>query len=184
MRRAFGSGHMTSSRIRLPDSICGDAAAALGQLLARTRSHPTVRRAVLRRRLAALAPSHTWLIPLSVDVVPASGDVGWTLVLEAHPHPGRAVYTDLAADEFSALINADHTVVDLPTYLRGGSRCFAAIVEPSEGDGSVFFPSLSPEQIRPTLGHAASYPPERAPIDTTERDRYSSISTPTMYRSD
>ena len=43
-------------------------------------------------------------------------------------------------------------MVDLPTYLRGGSRCFAAIVEPSEGDGSVFFPSLSPEQIRPTLG--------------------------------
>jgi hypothetical protein len=60
--------------------------------------------------------------------------------------------TVLSADEFSALINADHTVVDLATYLRDGSRCFAAIVEPSEGDGSVFFPSLSPEQIRPTLG--------------------------------
>jgi hypothetical protein len=113
----------------------------------------------------ALAPSHTWLIDvdaataaahgpraasLSVDV--ESGAVGFTLVLEAHQHPGRAVYTDLAADDFSALINGDHTVVDLATYVRDGSRCFAAIVEPSEGDGSVFFPSLSPEQIRPTLG--------------------------------
>jgi hypothetical protein len=115
----------------------------------------------------ALAPSHTCLIDvdaaaaaahgarvasLSVDVVPETGDVAFTLVLEAHPHPGRAVHTDLAADEFSALINGDHTVVDLATYLRDGSRCFAAIVEPSGGDGSVFFPSLSPEQIRPTLG--------------------------------
>jgi hypothetical protein len=115
----------------------------------------------------ALAPSHTWLIDvdaatavahgsraasLSVDVVPGSGDVGLTLVLEAHPHPGRTVYTDLAAGEFNALINADHTVVDLATYLRDGSRYLAAIVEPSEGEGSMFFPSLSPEQIRPTLG--------------------------------
>jgi hypothetical protein len=113
----------------------------------------------------ALAPSHTWLIDvdaatavahgsqaasLSVDVVPESGDVGFTL--EAHPHPGRTVHTNLAADEFSALINGNHTVVDLATYMRDGSRCFAAIVEPSEGDGSVFFPSLNPEQIRPALG--------------------------------
>jgi hypothetical protein len=76
----------------------------------------------------ALAPSHTWLIDvdaataaahgsqaasLSVDVVPESGDVVFTLVLEVHPHPGRAVYTDLAADEFSALINGDHSICTL-----------------------------------------------------------------------
>src|SRR6201995_1047086 len=78
----------------------------------------------------ALAPSHTWLIDvdaataaahgsraasLSVDVVPGSGHVGWTLVLEAHPHPGRAVYTDLAPDAFNELIAPDQTVVDLAT---------------------------------------------------------------------
>jgi hypothetical protein len=32
-----------------------------------------------------------------------------------------------------------------------GSRCFAAIVEPSEGRGSVFSPSLNPEEVRTTL---------------------------------
>jgi hypothetical protein len=68
------------------------------------------------------------------------------------------VGADLAADEFSALTNGDHTVVDLATYLRDGSRCFAAIVEPSEAVGSVSFPSLSPERIRPTLGPRGAIP--------------------------
>jgi hypothetical protein len=115
----------------------------------------------------ALAPSRTWLIDadaataagrgpqaasLSVDVDPETGAVAFTLVLEAHPQPGRAVHTDLDADELSALVDGDHTVLDLAAYVRDGSRCFAAIVEPSEGPGSVFIPSLGPEQIRPTLG--------------------------------
>jgi hypothetical protein len=113
----------------------------------------------------ALAPSHTWLIDvdaataaahgaqatgLSVDVAPENGVVGFTLVLDAQPHPGRAVYTDLSADEFAGLLDSDQAVIDLATYPRDGSRCFAAIVEPSE-NGSVFFSSLAPNEIRPAL---------------------------------
>jgi len=85
-------------------------------------------------------------------MLPRSGVVGFTLVLEAQSCPGRAVHTDLSADESTALLNGDQVVVNLATYLRDGSRCFAAIVEPGDSGGSVFFPSLNPEEVRTTLG--------------------------------
>jgi hypothetical protein len=80
----------------------------------------------------------------------------WSHDIEPHQvadlHPGRAVQTDLTADELTALIDGGQTVVDLATYLRDGSRCFAAIVEPGDSGGCLFFPSLSPDEVRPTLG--------------------------------
>jgi hypothetical protein len=41
--------------------------------------------------------------------------------------------------------------VDIATYQRDGTRCFAAIVEPRVGEGSVFFPALRGDEVRPTL---------------------------------
>jgi hypothetical protein len=118
----------------------------------------------------ALAPSHTWLVDvdaatagaqgsraasITVDVDPGSGNVGFTLVLEAQPHPGRAVHADLTVDELTQLLDGTPVVVDFATYLRGGLRCFAVIVEPAEptgAAGSVFFPALRPDKVRSTLG--------------------------------
>jgi len=45
-------------------------------------------------------------------------------------HSGRAVHPDLMADELTAVLDGNQVVVDLATYLRDGSRRFAAIVEP------------------------------------------------------
>jgi hypothetical protein len=115
----------------------------------------------------ALAPSHSWLIDveaeravaqgsraasITVDVEPESGSVGFTVVLESQPRPGRAIYADLTADELTELLDGTRAVLDVDTYLRDGSRCFAVIVEPAEADGSVFFPALNPGDIRTTLG--------------------------------
>lgn len=115
----------------------------------------------------ALAPSHTWLIDvdaataaahgsqataISVDVDPETGAVAFTLVLEAQPQAGRVVYTDRDADELSELLDGTRSVLDFATYLRDGSRCYAAIVEPTESGGSVFFPALNPRDLRSTLG--------------------------------
>jgi hypothetical protein len=107
----------------------------------------------------AVASSRSWLIDVdaataaahgpravsvSVDVVPDSGTVRYTLVLEDQPAPARAFHTDLAAAGVTSLLDGDHAVVDFAsypaTYQRDGTRCFAAIVEPRVGEGSVFFP--------------------------------------------
>jgi hypothetical protein len=114
----------------------------------------------------ALAPSHSWLIDvdavraaangsraasITVDVDPASGDVAFTVVLDAQPYPDRALHTDLTADELTELLDGSQRVVDFATYLRGECRCFAAIVEPTD-IGSVFIADLSPQDLRSTLG--------------------------------
>jgi hypothetical protein len=121
----------------------------------------------------ALAPSHTWLIDvdaasaavqgsraasITVDVAPENGKVSFTLVLEAQPHPGRAVHADLTSDELTELLDGTQAVVDFATYLRDGSRCLAVIVEPTEAGGSMFFPALSPGEVRSTLGPRSVVP--------------------------
>ena len=115
----------------------------------------------------ALAPSRSWLVDIdavtaaqhgsraasiTVDVEPGSGAVAFTMVAEAQACPGRVLHVDLSADALTDLLDGGHTVIDLAGYVRDGSRCFAAIVEPVDTDGSVFFPSLSPRDVRNTLG--------------------------------
>jgi hypothetical protein len=115
----------------------------------------------------ALAPSRSWLIDvdaaraighgsraasITVDVDPATGDAAFTVVMELQPRPGRTLHADLTAGALTDLLSGGSRVVDFATYLRGESRCFAAIVEPSDTGGSIFFPALNPKDLRPTLG--------------------------------
>jgi hypothetical protein len=115
----------------------------------------------------ALAPSHSWLIDveaeraraqgpraasITVDVEPEGGEAAFTVVMEAQPRPDRELHTDLTAGQLGELLDGTRTVVDLATYLRRESRCYAAIVEQAEIDGSVFYPGLRAGEIRSTLG--------------------------------
>jgi hypothetical protein len=128
------------------------------------------------RRFAALyydddgaiaAASRSWLVdadddtaidhgPLaagvSVDVAPADGDVRFTLILEAQPNPARTLHTDLSAAGLTALLDGDHAVLDLATYLRDGTRLYAAVIEHRDDQGSSFFPELAQREVRATLG--------------------------------
>jgi hypothetical protein len=114
----------------------------------------------------ATAPSRTWLIDadaasagahgqraaaVSVDVIPNSGEVRFTLILDAQPNPARVLRTDLSADGVTTLLDGDLAMVDFATYQRDEKRCFAVIVEPRIGDGSTFFSALSREVVRNTL---------------------------------
>jgi hypothetical protein len=153
-----------------PDQVAG--LAMPGMRLQRLVSYR--RGAQAERRFAAFyyddegatTPSRTWLIDadaatagahgqraaaVSVDVIPNSGEVRFTLILDAHPHPARVLHTDLSAGDVTALLDGDRAVVDLTTYQRDEKRCFAAILEPMVGDGSMFFPALHREEVRNTL---------------------------------
>lgn len=114
-----------------------------------------------------LAPAHTWLIDvdaataaaqgeraasITVDADPDGAGAAFTVVLDAQPRPGRAVYADLAAGEVAELLDGTKTVLDFATYIRHESRCYAVIVEPAAGDGSVFVPAMNPADVRPALG--------------------------------
>jgi hypothetical protein len=140
----------------------------LQRLVSYRRGAQTARRfaALYHDDLGAIVPSRTWLVDLdattaatfgpraeavSVDVVPGSGEVLFTLVVDAEPNPARVLHADLDAAGMTALLDGDHTVVDVATYLRDGMRCFAAIVEPSVGRGSMFFPALTRDEVRRTL---------------------------------
>ncbi len=89
---------------------------------------------------------------VSVDVVPADGEVRFTLILDPHPNPDRTLHTDLSAARLTALLDGDHVVIDFDTYLREDSRVFAAIIEHRAGQGSSFFPELAHDAVRTTLG--------------------------------
>ncbi|MQY25489.1 hypothetical protein [Nocardia aurantia] len=133
------------------------------------------------RRFAALyhddggedVPPRTWLVDadadgagehaaraatVSVDVAPDSGTVGFTLVLDAEPHPGRTLHTDLDAAALTALVGDGAAVVDLATYRRDGNRCFAAIVEPRPERGTIVFPALGRDEIRPAMKARKAFP--------------------------
>lgn len=114
----------------------------------------------------AIAPSRTWLVDvdantaaahgtravaLSVDAVPGADGIHFTLVLDVHANPARTLHTDLGAAALTALLDGDHAVVDLATYQRDGTRCYAVILEPRTGEGSSFFPELRREEVRNTL---------------------------------
>ncbi|BBX62908.1 hypothetical protein MSAS_20820 [Mycobacterium saskatchewanense] len=155
-----------------PDQVAG--LAMPGMRLQRLVSYR--RGAPASRRFAALywdddgaiaAPSRTWLVDadaaaaaaagpraagVSVDVVPGSGEARFTLILEPQPDPARTFHPDLSPAAVAELIDAGHTVVDLATYLRGGTRVFAAIVELRTGHHTSFFPALSHADVRRTLG--------------------------------
>jgi hypothetical protein len=101
---------------------------------------------------AATAAAHgSRAVSVSVDVVPDSGVVSYTLVLENQPAPARALHADLDAAGVTALLDGDHVVVDIATYQRDERRCYAAIVESRTGEGSVFMPALRSDEVRPTL---------------------------------
>ena len=101
---------------------------------------------------AATAAAHgPRAVSVSVDVVPDSGTVRYTLVLEDQPAPARAFHTDLDTAGVTALVDGDHAIVDVATYQRDGTRCFAAIVEPRVGQGSVFVSALRGDEVRTTL---------------------------------
>lgn len=89
---------------------------------------------------------------VSVDVVPGGGEVRFTLILDPHPNPDRTLRTDLSADALTALLDGDHAVVDFDTYLRDGTRVFAAVIERRADQGSSLFPGLAQDAVRTTLG--------------------------------
>jgi hypothetical protein len=101
---------------------------------------------------AATAAAHgPRAVSVSIDVAPDSGAARYTLVLESQPVADRAFHTGLDTAGVTALLDGDHAVVDIAGYQRDGTRCFAAIVEPRAGAGSVFVPALRGEEVRATL---------------------------------
>jgi len=138
-----------------PDQIAD--LAMPGMRLRRLMSHR--RGAQADRRFAAfyydddgaVASSRRWLAP-------GCDAARYTLVLDDPPAPARAFRTDLDAAGVMALLDGDHPVVDIASYPRDGTHCFAAIVEPRVGRGSVFVPALRGDEVRPTLRGLGAVP--------------------------
>jgi len=102
---------------------------------------------------AAAAAAHgSWAAGVSVDVVPGDGDVRFTLIVEPQPNPARSLHADLSAAALTELLDGGHVVVDLATYLRDGTRVFAAVVESGAEHDGCFFPALGQDEVRTTLG--------------------------------
>lgn len=68
--------------------------------------------------------------PVSITASCADdGSPRFSVVLETGPGPLSSVYTDLDEAGAHALIDEAHGIADLATYVAGGARKFAAIVE-------------------------------------------------------
>ncbi len=106
------------------------------------------------RRFAALVyqeagPARTWVLDLdqaaltaklaegahAVGITVEALDDGprFSVVLETGPSSVSAVHTDLDEAGVRALLDGHHQIVDLASYVAGGARKYAVIVEEREG---------------------------------------------------
>jgi hypothetical protein len=93
---------------------------------------------------AALAE---WAIAVTADVVPATGFVTFTLVLQATARPGRVLHAHLDGPDVTGVLGQGNRAVDLATYELDGARRFAVLVEPTS-DPSSFHPAVAPGDVR------------------------------------
>jgi hypothetical protein len=64
-----------------------------------------------------------------VAITAGDADAQFCVVLETGPGPLASLHVDLDADQLRGLIDEGHGIADLATYVAGGARRFAAIVE-------------------------------------------------------
>jgi Bacterial tandem repeat domain 1 len=76
--------------------------------------------------------------PVSITAEALSDDVRFSLVLAKGPGSLSSVHVDLDEAGLAALVDDQHAIADLATYVVGGARKFAAIVEERAGQSWVF----------------------------------------------
>ena len=76
--------------------------------------------------------------PLSITADEVNGQPYFSLVLQKGSAPKTSVHTELDETGLSRLIDDQHRISDFTTYVAGGIRKYAAIVEERSGPSSVF----------------------------------------------
>ena len=76
----------------------------------------------------------------------ADGVPRFSVVLEIGPGPLSSVHLDLDAAGVAALLDAHHTIADFTTYLVGGARKYAVIVEEHEAQ-AWFFTGVTAQEL-------------------------------------
>jgi hypothetical protein len=87
--------------------------------------------------------------------ITAGDDARFTVVFETGPGPLASVHTDLDAAALRGLVDDQHVVADLATYVVGGARRFAAILEERSGPSWLFTGVTDDELDRRLLEHGA-----------------------------
>jgi hypothetical protein len=89
---------------------------------------------------ARLRESGARPVAITVDVAVDAGErpPRFSVVLETGPGPLSAVHLDLDEASVRALLDDDHGIADLATYVVGGVRKYAVIVEEREGPSWLF----------------------------------------------
>jgi hypothetical protein len=97
---------------------------------------------------AALAARlHDGARPVAITAsVDEQGPPRFSLVLETGPGPLSSVHVDLDEAGLRGLIDDQHCIADLATYVAGGARKFAAIVEERTGP-SWLFTAVAPHEL-------------------------------------
>jgi hypothetical protein len=102
-------------------------------------------------------------VAITVDADPASPK--FTVVLDSGPGPRASVHVDLDDAGLRALVDDQHGVADLATYVAGGARKYAAIVEARPGPTWLFTGVAAAELDAALLAHDAALTRLRAYTD-------------------
>lgn len=76
--------------------------------------------------------------PVAITVDASSGQPRFSVVLEAGPGPLSSVHVDLDEAGVRALLDEQHGVADFATYLAGGVRKYAVVIEERPGPSWLF----------------------------------------------
>lgn len=76
--------------------------------------------------------------PVAITADPGSASPRLSLVLETGPGPLSSLHVDLDEAAVRALLDDRHGIADLATYVAGGARKYAAIVEERTGPSWLF----------------------------------------------
>lgn len=107
------------------------------------------RRYALELDAAALAAKLADTGARAVSLTSSAGADGaprFSVVLEIGPGPLSSVHTDLDAAGVTALLDDHHTIADLTTYVAGGARKYAVILEEREGP-AWFFTGVTAQEL-------------------------------------
>jgi Bacterial tandem repeat domain 1 len=87
--------------------------------------------------------------------ITAAADARFSVVLETGPGPLASAHVDLDEAGLRALIDDQHAIADVATYVAGGVRKYAAIVEERAATSWLFVGVSAPELDAQLLEHEA-----------------------------
>ena len=99
--------------------------------------------------------------------ITAAADGRFSVVLETGPGPLASAHVDLDEAGVRALIDDQHAIADLATYVTGGARRYAAIIEERAAQSWLFAGVTAAELDAELLAHGAGLTRLRAYRDGT-----------------